>query len=327
MPHDGAAPSDERVVHEAVEPAADSTAPSTVRFRIDLGYDGTDFHGWAVQPALRTVQGVVEEGLALICGAPVRTVVAGRTDAGVHARRQVVHCDLPADLLPRLAGRGARTREPADGLVSRLRGVLGHRDAPDIVIHAVQQVPQAFDARFAAVWRRYSYRIADERSLRDPLSVRQTASMRGALDVDAMQRAAQEVVGLHDFLPFCKPRPESTTIRTLLDLQVEREGDGVIRFDLRADAFCHHMVRALVGGLVRVGSGAWSVTEPAVLLARAGQGAIREELPPLHLMPAHGLVLEEVGYPEGERAWAQQAATARNRRRVEELGGSARPTI
>ena len=177
---------------------AGSAPPSTVRFRIDLGYDGTDFHGWAVQPELRTVQGVLEEGLALICGTPVRTVVAGRTDAGVHARRQVVHCDLPVDLLPRLAGRGARTREPADGLVSRLRGVLGHRGAPDIVIHAAQQVPRAFDARFAAVWRRYSYRLADADALRDPLTVRQTPSLRGTLDVGAMQRAAQEVVGLHD---------------------------------------------------------------------------------------------------------------------------------
>ena len=317
----------------AVPAATTTSEPETenagtrVRFRIDLGYDGTDFHGWAVQPQLRTVQGLVEEGLARLCGEAVRTVVAGRTDAGVHARRQVVHCDLPAAAVERLAGRGARTRAPADGLVSRLRGVLGHLGAPDVVVHSAQQVPGAFDARFSAVWRRYSYRIADDAALRDPLAVRQTAVLRGTLDIAAMEAAAAEVLGLHDFLPFCKPRPESTTIRTLLDLTVARGENGVIGLGLRADAFCHHMVRALVGGLVRVGTGAWPVTEPALLLARAEAGAAREELPPLHLMPAHGLVLEEVGYPEGEQAWAQQAEAARNRRQASEVDPATRPGV
>jgi len=289
------------------------------RFRIDLGYVGTDFHGWAAQPSLRTVQGVLEEGLATIVGQRVRTVVAGRTDAGVHARRQVVHCDIPTDALGPLTGRGTRTRAPADGLVSRLRGVLRHLGAPDLVIHRAQRVPAVFDARFSAVWRRYSYRIVDDDALRDPLAARHTAVHRGTLDRGAMAAAAAEVLGLHDFLPFCRPRPESTTIRTLLDLSVVREGSGVIALDLRADAFCHHMVRALVGGLVRVGSGAWSTTEPARLLARAEAGAARADLPPLHLMPAHGLVLEEVGYPAGPDGWARQAESARNRRRADEL--------
>lgn len=295
------------------------TGESLTRFRIDLGYEGTGFHGWAVQPALRTVQGVLEEALAMVTGAPVRTVVAGRTDAGVHARRQVVHCDLPTAILPRFTGRGARTRSVEEGLVSRLRGVLDHLGAPDVVIHAAQEVPGEFDARFSAVWRRYAYRIADAHALRDPLAVRHTTVHKGALDVAAMQAAAQEVLGLHDFLPFCKPRPESTTIRTLLDLDVDRDADGVIHCTLRADAFCHHMVRALVGGLVRVGTGAWAPTEPALLLARADAGADREELPPLHLMPAQGLVLDGVGYPDDASGWARQAQTARNRRRSEDV--------
>lgn len=291
------------------------------RFRIDLGYVGTDFHGWAAQPSLRTVQGVLEESFATVFGQRVRTIVAGRTDAGVHARRQVVHCDLPPAALAALTGRGKRVREPADGLVSRLRGVLGHLGAPDLVIHGAQEVSAAFDARFSAVWRRYSYRIADEGALRDPLAAQHTVVHRGTLDHDTMARAAGEVLGLHDFLPFCKPRPESTTIRTLLDLSVVREASGVIALDLRADAFCHHMVRALVGGLVRVGSGAWSVTEPARLLARAEAGADRADLLPMHLMPAHGLVLEEVGYPDGPDGWAQQAESARKRRQADELHG------
>ena len=293
----------------------------TSRFRIDLGYVGTDFHGWAAQPSLRTVQGVFEEGLAMVFGERVRTVVAGRTDAGVHARRQVVHCDLRTEALAGLTGRAKRTREPADGLVSRLRGVLGHLGAPDLVIHGAQEVPAEFDARFSAVWRRYSYRIADNGALRDPLAAQHTVVHRGTLDHDAMAQAASEVLGLHDFLPFCKPRPESTTIRTLLDLTVARDDSGVIALDLRADAFCHHMVRALAGGLVRVGSGAWDVTEPAQLLARAEAGADRAELPPMLLMPAHGLVLEEVGYPDGPDGWARQAESARNRRQADELRG------
>lgn len=297
------------------------TDPDAVRFRIDLGYAGTDFHGWAAQPSMRTVQGVLEAGLEKICGERVRTVVAGRTDAGVHARRQVVHCDLPPAVIERLAGRGSRRREPTDGVVSRLRGVLGHLGAPDVTVHAAQQVTAEFDARFSAVWRRYSYRVGDALSFRDPLAAQYTAVHRGRLDHEAMARAAREVLGLHDFLPFCKPRPESTTIRTLLDLDVVRDVAGVIVLDLRADAFCHHMVRALVGGLVRVGTGAWSVTEPARLLARAEAGEDREALPPLHLMPAHGLVLEEVGYPNGPQEWARQAENARNRRRAEEIGG------
>lgn len=304
----------------AVSAPVPTDGAEPVRFRIDLGYAGTGFHGWAVQPSLRTVQGVVEAGLEKVCGQPVRTVVAGRTDAGVHARRQVVHCDLPPGAVERLSGRGTRTWEPADGLVSRLRGVLGHLGAPDVVIHSAQRVPAAFDARFSAVWRRYSYRIADAHAFRDPLAADHTTTHRGALDDRAMARAAQEVLGLHDFLPFCKPRPESTTIRTLLDFDVARDASGVIVLDLRADAFCHHMVRALVGGLVRVGTGAWSPTEPARLLARAEAGEDRDALPPFHLMPAQGLVLEEVGYPDGPEAWARQAENARNRRRAEELG-------
>lgn len=285
--------------------------PADARFRIDLGYVGTNFHGWAVQPGLRTVQGQIESALEQILGEPTRVTVAGRTDAGVHARRQVVHVDIPEQTFPRLVGQPRKNqRQPAEGLRSRLRGVLAHLDSPDVVIHGVEQVHADFDARFSALWRSYTYRIADANAFKDPLAQAFTVVHRVELDVDAMSGAASRLLGLHDFLPFCKPREGSTTIRTLEALDVRRLPDGVIEFYLRADAFCHHMVRALVGGLVKVGEGKWSVEEPARMVEQAGRG--RSDFP-MFVFPAHGLVLEEVGYPEpGE--WAARNRQTRARR-------------
>lgn len=290
--------------------------PPRQRFRIDLGYVGTNFHGWALQPHLRTVQGELETALARILSAPVRVTVAGRTDAGVHARRQVVHVDIPHTVFPRLVGqpraRGEQ-RTPARGLTSRLRGVLAHQDASDIVIHDVTAVHADFDARFSALWRSYTYRLADPRAFNDPLSAAFTVEHRAELDVAAMSAAAQQVCGLRDFLPFCKPREGSTTIRTLEELRVERDGNGVIEFFLRADAFCHHMVRALVGGLVKVGEGKWEPGRLVGMCEEAGRGGSDF---PMFVFPAHGLVLEDVGYPEpGE--WAVRNQQTRARRDAE----------
>ncbi|WP_210602961.1 tRNA pseudouridine(38-40) synthase TruA [Brevibacterium oceani] len=279
------------------------------RFRIDLGYRGTDFHGWAKQPGLRTVQDAVESGLVRITGTEVATVVAGRTDAGVHARRQVVHIDLGEDAVAKLVGRSNRFAEVA--LLSRLRGVLAAGDCPDIVVHAVAEVPETFDARFSALWRSYRYRLADHRSFIDPLLTAVTPRHMGELDAEAMAEAAAEVQGLHDFLPFCKPREGATTIRTLYELSVERDQDAVIVIDLRADAFCHHMVRALVGGLIKVGSGSWPVTRPAELIAEADAGITPDV--PMFVTSAEGLVLTEVGYPAPEDYAARAAQTMARR--------------
>lgn len=279
------------------------------RFRIDLGYRGTDFHGWAKQPGLRTVQEAVESGLDRITGTEVATVVAGRTDAGVHARRQVVHIDLGEEAIGKLVGRSNRSAEVA--LLSRLRGVLAAGDVDDIVIHAVTEVPEAFDARFSALWRSYQYRLADHRSFIDPLLTAVTPRHKGVLDAEAMVEAAGEVQGLHDFLPFCKPREGATTIRTLHELSVERDQDAVIIIDLRADAFCHHMVRALVGGLIKVGSGSWPVTRPAELIAEADAGITPDV--PMFVTPAEGLVLTEVGYPAPEDYAARAVQTMARR--------------
>lgn len=281
------------------------------RFRIDLGYRGTDFHGWAKQPSLRTVQGTLEAGLSRITGAEVATVVAGRTDSGVHARRQVVHIDLPEEGVLKLIGKSSRPAEAA--LLSRLRGVLTLDDSDDIVIHAVSEVPDDFDARFSALWRSYQYRLADHRSFIDPLLTPVTVRHRGELDVEAMAEAAHEARGLHDFIPFCKPREGATTIRTLHELDVARDNDAVITIDLRADAFCHHMVRALVGGMIKVGTGAWAVTRPAELLAAADAG-VAEDVP-MHVTPAHGLVLTGVGYPEAEHYASRAEQTMARRTR------------
>ncbi|GAA1368041.1 tRNA pseudouridine(38-40) synthase TruA [Brevibacterium luteolum] len=291
-------------------------AESRRRIRLDLGYRGTDFHGWARQPEARTVQGLIEAGLEMICGTPVRTVVAGRTDAGVHARRQVVHLDITDAIATRLIGRSDRT--VGDALAARLRGALRHLGADDIVVHAASEVDAAFDARFAAVSRRYTYRIADPHSFLDPLAAGHTTVSKERLDSAAMHTAAQEILGLHDFLPFCKPRPESTTIRTLLECSVTRDAEGIIVIDLRADAFCHHMVRALVGGLMKVGTGAWPATRPAELIARAEAGDT--DLGPMFVTPAHGLVMEHVEYPP-PREWRARAERTRARRDTEPGAG------
>ena len=288
----------------------------TARFRIDLGYDGTDFHGWAVQPQLRTVQGELENALERIIGLPCRTVVAGRTDAGVHARRQVVHTDVPTAAFSPISGQtraGRAPREPGAALATRLRGVLASQHADDIVIHSTQIVHPDFDARFSALWRSYTYYLADDSAFRDPLTRTWVTWHRGELDVAAMSAAAGRLTGLHDFLAFCKPRPESTTIRTLEEFTVERMPRGEIQFYLRADAFCHHMVRALVGGLVKVGSGAWPVERPAELLKMAGAGAAGAVLGPMFLMPPQGLVLERIGYPPAG-AWKTRNEQTRARR-------------
>ena len=279
------------------------------RFRIDLGYRGRDFHGWAKQPGLRTVQSSLEAGLSRITGTEVTTIVAGRTDSGVHARRQVVHIDLPTAGIEKIIGKSSRPAEAA--LLSRLRGVLTVDDTDDIVIHAVSEVPEDFDARFSALWRTYQYRLADRRSFIDPLLTPVTPRHKGELDAEAMAEAAHEAQGLHNFLPFCKPREGATTIRTLYECDVARDQEAVITIDLRADAFCHHMVRALVGGLIKVGSGAWPVTRPAEFLAEADAGIDPDV--PMFVAPAHGLVLTEVGYPEAEFYASRAAQTMAHR--------------
>ena len=271
-----------------------------MRVRIDLAYDGTDFHGWARQPGLRTVQSVLEATIAQVLRLPTPppTVCAGRTDAGVHARGQVVHVDLPETTTPHR--RILWTKDV-------LGPWLGRALPPDIAVRQVQAAAEGFDARFSALTRCYVYRLWDLSSVIDPLARRFTASCPYRLDVAAMAEAATPLLGLHDFVAYCRPRPEATTIRTLQRLNVERRADQAIEFTVAADAFCHSMVRCLVGALVAVGRGKhhrdW-IESNLGLGRRAGDVAV---------MPARGLTLEEVGYPPDDEL-AQRAAQARARR-------------
>lgn len=273
-----------------------------MRIRLDLAYDGTGFSGWAAQPGLRTVEQVLAEGLGRILRTdPPRLTVGGRTDAGVHARGSVAHADVDAAAWAALPGRSERP--PEDAAVTRLNGVL----PPDVVVRAARPAPDGFDARFSALWRRYSYRICDRPATLDPLRRWDTVRHRRELDVAAMGKASGRLTGLHDFAAYCRPREGATTVRTLQEFGWDREADGTVVGTVRADAFCHSMVRALVGAAVAVGEGRRPVDWPQEVL-RAGR---RD--PAVTVMPAHGLCLEEIAYPPDEEL-ADRATRARSTR-------------
>lgn len=279
-----------------------------MRIRLDIAYDGTHFRGWAKQPTLRTVQGTLEPALARIVGSDVQFVVAGRTDAGVHASGQVAHVDLDEDQWARIQARhGHAAEDPAGSIAGRMRGVLGAYS--DVAVTRTSLAPAGFDARFSAVWRRYRYRLADADTGYDPLRRLDTTSIRGRLDERAMDAAARTLIGLHDFAAYCKPREEATTIRTLLDYRWERDADGVLVAEVKADAFCHSMVRALVGGCVAVGEGRLGVDDLVVL-----RDALRRTSE-FKVLAARGLTLTEVGYPADEllSARAEQTRARRDR--------------
>ena len=273
-----------------------------MRLRLDLSYDGSGFHGWARQLDLRTVQADVEQALHTVLRTTgLSLIVAGRTDTGVHARGQVAHVDVADDAL---APAGERSREPPlEALRRRLNGVLAH----DVRIRRVNKAPPGFDARYSAVWRRYAYRIADRSEVVDPLRRGHVLTWSRSLDLDAMNETSRHLLGEHDFAAFCRKREGATTIRSLLDLHWDRDANGLAVGTARADAFCHNMVRALVGCLMAVGEGRrdgdWAV---AVLAGRQRDPAVRVVRP-------HGLTLEEVAYPVEAELAARAAASRRLR--------------
>lgn len=279
-----------------------------MRLRLDIAYDGTHFRGWARQPGLRTVQGALEDALARILGGEPRLVVAGRTDAGVHATGQVAHLDLDDAQQTRLAASTRGSDTAVTALARRVGGALGAY--ADVAVTATALAPEGFDARFSAVWRRYVYRIADRRSGYDPLRRHDTTTVRTELDAEVMDAAAESLRGLHDFAAYCKPRPEATTIRTLLDFGWRRDDGGVLVATVRADAFCHSMVRALVGGCVAVGEGRLGVTDLAAIRDRGAR------VPEVKVLAARGLTLTEVGYPADDQL-AARADQTRARRGTE----------
>ena len=259
-----------------------------MRVRLDVSYDGTAFGGWAAQPGRRTVQGVLEEALAVLLRAPApRLTVAGRTDAGVHARGQVAHVDLPPEAaLDRL-------------LLRRLNGLL----PDDVRVRRAGPAPAGFDARFSATWRRYRYRIADGPEAVDPLRRTDTLAWPRGLDLALLQQAAVPLLGEHDFAAFCRRRAGATTVRGLQALRWSRDDAGVLEAVVQADAFCHSMVRSLVGAMLAVGEGRRPVEWPGSLLS------LGERSSGVAVAPPHGLVLEAVGYPPDDELLARQAVT------------------
>jgi tRNA pseudouridine38-40 synthase len=277
-------------MHDTNEPALPHAQGGLVRVRLDLGYDGTDFAGWAQQPGQRTVQGELQRALETLFRLPsLRLVVAGRTDAGVHALAQVAHLDLDV----------GHWHEHSAHLVRRLGGLL----PADVRVFGVRAAPSGFDARFSALWRRYRYRISDADFGVAPLRRLDTAAWRRRLDVPAMQAAAHELLGLHDYVAFCRRRAGASTVRHLQILDVART-DELVEFEVRADAFCHSMVRSLVGALTAVGDGARPSDWPAGLLRRTSRA---DEVT---VAPARGLTLVEIGYP-ADRELAGRAELTR----------------
>lgn len=279
-----------------------------VRVRLDLGYRGTQFHGWARQPGLRTVQGVIEEALFTLLREEVTLTVAGRTDAGVHAAAQVATFDVEAEKIARLS-REATLERGLAALRNRLNALLARSSAgpgADAVIVRASTVSTDFDARFSALTRHYRYRMSDRVETNDPLTDETVWWVGSSLNVEAMQEAARELLGEHDFLSFCKPREGATTIRTLKQLEVLRTPSG-IEVTLAADAFCHSMVRSIVGALVEVGKG----RREAEWVRKLVEMPSREQAAPI--APAHGLTLIGVDYPSEDQWQAQQQLARRVR--------------
>ena len=240
-------------------------------YRLDLSYDGTGFNGYARQEGQPTVQGRLEEALAVVIGGPVVTSVAGRTDTGVHARGQVVSFLSPATL-------------DTEGVARSLRGIL----APEVVVSSVTEEADDFDARFSAVWRRYRYLI-DPSPAPDPLLRHQVWHVGRPLDVDAMADVAVAFIGEHDFSSFCRAHEGRANVRRVFAAEWRHES-GLLVFWIRASAFCHQMVRSLVGYCFDVGRGFSDPGAVSRVIEARDRSAVATVAPP------HGLTLWEVGY-------------------------------
>lgn len=255
--------------------------------RLDISYNGREFAGWARQKGLRTVQGELEQVLSTIMRTPLEITCAGRTDAGVHARGQVAHLDARLD-----------DWDPYFN-APRINRALPE----DVRVWAVARAPQGFDARFSALWRRYTYRVSDDPSGPDPLKRHMSMPWFRRLDLQAMNEAALGLIGEHDYTAFCKQRERATSIREIQLLGWEREPDGTAVLTIQADAFCRSMVRSIVGAFLPVGDGRKPVSWPAEILSG------RTRTPYAAVMPAYPLVLEAVGYPPNDELEARQLIT------------------
>jgi tRNA pseudouridine38-40 synthase len=272
------------IVTEPVLESADGFS----RIRVECQYDGTNFSGWSIQPDRRSVQGVIEDVFSRVLDSETTTTVAGRTDAGVHALGQVFHFDIPETL---------RANWNLDSLLYIANRLL----TSEIRIIKVEETSRDFHARYSALRRSYRYQLLDNARTLNPLERVATASYHRPLDERLMNEASALLLGERDFAAFCRAREGSTTIRNLERFSWERaadSSDGPLNATIVADAFCHNMVRALVGAMMMVGDGRWSVAKPAEIL--------RSQERHSHIAPAEGLTLLSVEYPPpgeyGQRA-------------------------
>lgn len=266
------------------------------RLRIDFAYDGTNFSGWAKQRDQKTIQGEMESALEPITRNPISLQVAGRTDAGVHALAQVAHFDLPE-----------RDHQGNDWNLADITYRLNRILPEDIRVHSITKAPQYFHARFSALSRSYIYKILDDGQTLPPLLRYDTATWYRPLDLDAMNEAVNSLLGEHDFAAFCKARESGTSIRALKEFAFERDLMGVIIAKVKADAFCHSMVRSLIGAAVCVGEARFSPTWMKEVLD--GKTRIGESL----VFPARGLTLTKVEYPEDLELKERLSITVRRR--------------
>lgn len=265
--------------------AANTPESAAVRIRLDISYDGTDFIGWARQPGLRTVQGVLEESLSKVYREPIQLTVAGRTDAGVHAEGQVAHFDTTAEF-------------DAGKLVHRMARFL----PKDVRIKAARLAPPEFDARFSAIRRHYAYRLTTAPYGAEPLQARGVVACRSGVDIDAMRAASGKLLGLHNFAAFCRRREGATTVRELQRFDWVRDGELLTAY-VSADAFCWSMVRSLVGAVLAVGEGRRTPEWVAALLTET------ERSSSVTVAPAHGLSLVAVDYPADADLAARNSQT------------------
>lgn len=242
--------------------------------RLTLAYDGTGFRGWAIQrdPGVRSVEGSLAEVLTRVVRHEVRLSVAGRTDAGVHARGQVASFSTTGRLAPE------RIQRAANGFLS-----------PEIVVVDAREAREGFDARFSATARGYRY-VIDTGPVADPFTARYVWHRPGKLSVGRMRAAAGVLVGEHDFTSFCRhPGAGRSTIRDLQRVSVARDG-ATLTFGFQANAFLHQMVRTLVGTLVRVGEGKMEAADVLTMLEARKRAVISQPA------PARGLTLDRVAY-------------------------------
>ena len=265
------------------------------RLRLDIAYDGTHFSGWATQPGHRTLQDLIEEAISRISQTNIDSIVAGRTDAGVHATGQVIHVDVPDAMFDR------------DLTYLDLRYKLNRILDEDVRIMNVSDAPEGFHARFSALRRYYSYKILDNNDVIAPLSRHDVASWYRPLDADRMNEASALLLGHHDFAAFCKFKVGGTTIRTLEKYEWHRSEDGLLVADVVADAFCYSMVRNLVGAVVCVADGRQSPAWIAQLLAN------KERVSDSLVFPARGLTLYQVDYPSNDQLLERAKVTVAKR--------------